>query len=144
MEDLVAWLDEVNRGRPHDEHVTVFHVALTAAGRTLRLRPEVNRFIAGRRTYQHRDISISFIVKTSMDDDAPESEVRVVLTGTETVEDGGRSCGARPSLFPFPPLPPRPLPPPHPPPPCAPLHPVSVVPVRVDAPFHPLYENVCT
>jgi hypothetical protein len=87
VEDLVAWLDEVNRGRPHDEHVTVFHVALTAAGRTLRLRPEVNRFIAGRRTYQHRDISISFIVKTSMDDDAPESEVRVVLTGTETVED---------------------------------------------------------
>jgi hypothetical protein len=87
VEHLVAWLAQVNDGRPHDERVTVFHVALTAAGRTLRLRPEVNRFIAGRRTYQHQEISVSFIVKTSMDDGAPESEVRLVLTGTETVEE---------------------------------------------------------
>lgn len=87
VEHLVAWLEQVNTTRPRDEHVTVFHVALAAAARTLRLRPEVNRFIAGRRTYQHREISISFIVKTSMDDDAPESEVRLVFTGTESVEE---------------------------------------------------------
>ena len=86
VEDLLAWLDEVNAGRPDAEHVTLFHVLVTAVGRTLRLRPELNRFVAGRRTYQHRDISISFVVKTSMSDEAPESETRLVLDGTESVQ----------------------------------------------------------
>lgn len=86
VEDLLVWLDDANAGRPAAEHVTLFHVLVTAVGRTLRLRPELNRFVAGRRTYQHRDISISFVVKTSMSDEAPESETRLVLDGTESVE----------------------------------------------------------
>lgn len=83
--DLLAWLEETNAARPAAEHVTLFHVFLAALARTLKLRPEVNRFIAGRRTYQHTEISISFIVKTAMDDEAPEGQTRLVLTGDETV-----------------------------------------------------------
>jgi len=86
VDRLLAWLDEVNAGRAEHERVTLFHVILTAISRTLMLRPEVNRFVAGRRTYQHKDISISFIVKQAMTDDSPETEVRLVFTGHETVE----------------------------------------------------------
>ena len=86
VEDLLVWLDDANAGRPAAEHVTLFHVLVTAVGRTLLLRPELNRFVSGRRTYQHRDISVSFVVKTSMSDEAPESETRLVLDGTESVE----------------------------------------------------------
>lgn len=87
VDGLLAWLEEVNAGRPEKERVTLFHVLVTAIARALRLRPELNRFIVGRRTYQHDDISIAFIVKTAMSDDAPETEVRLVFTGHETVED---------------------------------------------------------
>lgn len=86
VDGLLAWLEETNADRPEDERITLFDVVLTAVARTMRLRPEVNRFIAGRRTYQHKDISISFIVKAEMSDEAPETEVRLVLTGWETVE----------------------------------------------------------
>lgn len=86
VDDLLAWLESTNAERPAAEHVTLFDVFLTALARTLRLRPEVNRFIAGRRTYQHTEISISFIVKTAMDDDAPETQARIVFTGDETVD----------------------------------------------------------
>lgn len=86
VDRLLAWLEEVNAGRAEDERATLFHVILTAISRTLMLRPEVNRFIAGRRTYEHKDISISFIVKRTMTDDSPETEVRLVFTGHETVE----------------------------------------------------------
>ncbi|MFA6576586.1 MAG: 2-oxo acid dehydrogenase subunit E2 [Nocardioides sp.] len=82
---LLAWLEETNAARPAAEHITLFHVFLAALARTLKLRPEVNRFIVGRRTYQHTEISISFIVKTAMDDDAPEGQTRLVFTGDETV-----------------------------------------------------------
>jgi hypothetical protein len=86
VDGLLAWLDEVNAGSDRHQQVTTFHVILTAIARTLMLRPEVNRFVAGRRTYQHQDISISFIVKKAMTDDSPETEVRMVFTGQETVE----------------------------------------------------------
>lgn len=87
VDDLLAWLAEVNAGRPRSEQVTLFHVCLTAIARTLKLRPETNRFVVGRRTYQHKEISISFVVKAAMNDDAPETEARLVFTGDETVED---------------------------------------------------------
>jgi len=83
---LLAWLEETNAGRPADQRITLFHVILTAIARTVRLRPEVNRFIAGRRTYQHKDISVSFVIKAEMSDEAPETEVRIVFTGRETLE----------------------------------------------------------
>jgi hypothetical protein len=87
VDGLLAWLAETNAGRPHEERITLFHVFLAAIARTLRLRPEMNRFVAGRRTYEHTDISISFIVKQGMRDDAPESEARLVFTGRESVDD---------------------------------------------------------
>jgi hypothetical protein len=86
VDRLLAWLEEHNAGHPESERVTLFDVLLTAITRTVRLRPEVNRFIVGRRTYQHKDISVSFIVKTAMTEDAPETEVRLVFTGHESVE----------------------------------------------------------
>jgi hypothetical protein len=87
VDGLLAWLEETNAGRPHDERVTLFHVFLTAIARTVRLRPQTNRFVAGRRTYEHREISLSFVVKQGMSEEAEESEARVVLTGEESVED---------------------------------------------------------
>jgi hypothetical protein len=86
VDGLLAWLEEVNAGRPESERITLFHVLVAAIARALRLRPEINRFIVGRRTYQHDDISIAFIVKTAMTEDAPETQVRLVFTGDETVD----------------------------------------------------------
>lgn len=87
VERTLAWLEETNAGRPPEEQVHLFHVFLTAIGRTLRLRPELNRFVSGRRTYQHDDISVTFVVKQQLSDDATETEARLVLTGQESVEE---------------------------------------------------------
>lgn len=87
VDGLLAWLAEANAGRPREDRITLFHVFLAAIARTLRLRPEMNRFVAGRRTYEHTDISISFVVKQDMRDDAPETETRIVFTGRESVDD---------------------------------------------------------
>lgn len=94
VDGLLAWLEEVNAARPPGERITLFHVFLTAIARTLHLRPEMNRFVAGRRTYEHTDISISFVVKKGMSEDAPESEARVVFTGHEDVDDVRRLVDA--------------------------------------------------
>jgi hypothetical protein len=94
VDRLLLWLVETNIGRPHAERVTLFHVFLTAIARTVRLRPQTNRFIAGRRTYEHDEIALSFVVKQGMTEDAEESEARVVLTGEESVDDVRRLVDA--------------------------------------------------
>jgi hypothetical protein len=48
---LVPWLADQNTDRGPEDRITLFHVVLTGIARTLMLRPEVNRFVAGRRTY---------------------------------------------------------------------------------------------
>lgn len=83
---LMAWLRQVNEERPAAERLSFFHVFLTALARLFRQRPELNRFISGRRTYAHKEISFSFTVKKALTDQAPETQLRMVFTGAETVE----------------------------------------------------------
>lgn len=87
VEHLVEWLAEVNADRPPEERVKFFHVFLTAWARLYRVRPELNRFISGRRTYRHREISFAFTAKKAMSDEAEEVQVQLPFTGTETVDE---------------------------------------------------------
>lgn len=87
VERLMVWLDEVNRDRAPENRIRFFHVILTTLARLYRQRPKLNRFISGRRTYEHRDIVFSFTAKRAKNDDADEVQVRIAFTGTETVDE---------------------------------------------------------
>jgi hypothetical protein len=87
VDRLLLWLEETNAARPAEDRLTLFEVLLTALARTLRLRPEANRFVAGRRLYQHDTITVSFTVKADLSDGAPESQARLRFTGHERVDD---------------------------------------------------------
>lgn len=87
LEVMAPWLERLNEGRPPEDRVKFFHVFLTAFARLYRRRPELNRFISGRRTYEHRDISFSFTVKRAMTDEADEEQVQISFTGTETLDE---------------------------------------------------------
>ncbi|MDO5675870.1 MAG: 2-oxo acid dehydrogenase subunit E2, partial [Propionibacteriaceae bacterium] len=87
VERMQIWLDEYNATRPEAERVKFFHIFLTAFARLYRQRPELNRFISGRRTYQHSDIHFSFTVKQAMTDEAAEVQAHLKFTGLETVDE---------------------------------------------------------
>lgn len=54
-------------------HLKLFHAICTAVARTIYLRPKLNIFIAGRRYWQRKDITLSFVVKQEFKDTAEES-----------------------------------------------------------------------
>lgn len=87
VERLMTWLDEINRDRPAGERIGFFHVFLTALARLFHQRPELNRFISGRRTYEHRDISFAFTVKKALTDEADEVQAHITFTGLETLDE---------------------------------------------------------
>ncbi len=84
---LLEYLEKRNAGKSEAERIKLFHVFLAAIARTLKLRPELNRFIVGKRLYAHRDISITFVAKKENTEEAPEAEVRMVFSGTETLDE---------------------------------------------------------
>lgn len=65
--------------------ITVFNVISAALLHTFIRRPHLNRFVAGRRLYQHNTFDILYVVKTSMTDDGIESIARVRFDGDDSL-----------------------------------------------------------
>ncbi len=77
--DITALRQYINK-RNHDDleqikqtgKVTLFHAILTALAKSAVERPQVNRFVIGRRVYQRNDMTCAFVIKSEFKDDANE------------------------------------------------------------------------
>ena len=72
LRKLEAYLAKRNAEGP-EHHYTVFQFILAALGRTIQMRPLMNRFIMGHRFYDRDHISFSLIAKKAFADDGAES-----------------------------------------------------------------------
>ena len=77
--------DYIREQRKLGTRITVFNVISAACLHTFMRRPHLNRFVAGRRLYQHNTFDILYVVKTSMTDDGIESVARVRFDGDDTL-----------------------------------------------------------
>ena len=68
--DLLAYLRR--RSAQEGKNLKLFHAVCTAALRTIWLRPKMNVFIAGRRYWQRKDVTLSFVAKQRFEDAAEE------------------------------------------------------------------------
>lgn len=58
---------------------TIFQLICAAIVKTFVLRPKMNRFIAGRRVYQRKYLSIAFVAKNNFHDDGAESLIMLYM-----------------------------------------------------------------
>lgn len=70
--DLIDYLEKLNKGKEKHERITLFHAVVTGISKTIYNRPLLNRFIAGRRFYDRNEISLSFVAKNKLEDNAEE------------------------------------------------------------------------
>jgi hypothetical protein len=70
-------------GAERGRKVTFFQVFLYAMARTLALRPQLNRFVVGRRLYQRSAIELSFAVKKEKSDAGGLTSVKVAIDPRE-------------------------------------------------------------
>ncbi len=76
VEDAVTYCEKLNKDRPDDRPVTVFHLFLRAWSQALVTRPGINRFVKAGRLYQHKQQSLSFALKTEIRDGAPLKTIK--------------------------------------------------------------------
>ena len=69
---LEAYVEKKNAENPEHRY-TMFQVILAALGRTVQMRPLMNRFIKGEKFYDRNHISFSLIAKRTFEDGGDES-----------------------------------------------------------------------
>jgi hypothetical protein len=106
-----AWVKAYNRA--HAQRATLFHLLAYACAAALHARPALNRFVAGGRLYARRGVSLSFVAKVEMADDAPTASVKVeaargepfaefvarMARSIETARGGGRGVDREVAFF---------------------------------------------
>ena len=72
MAPIRAYCDKLNANET-DFKFTPFHILVTAAIKTITLRPRLNRFIANKLMYQRNEVAVSFVVKKLFSDNGAEA-----------------------------------------------------------------------
>ncbi len=85
LRPLDAYLAQKNQGRTEDKY-TYFHVISAAIAKAFILRPRMNRFICNKRIYQHRDLTLAFVVKKRFSDKSEEGLAFLSIDDKETMD----------------------------------------------------------
>ncbi|MDW7655653.1 MAG: 2-oxo acid dehydrogenase subunit E2 [Bacillota bacterium] len=86
--ELKAWLNERNRAAAASgEGVksTLFHAVLAALVKIVNERPQINRFVIGRRVYQRHELICAFVIKREFKDDSNEEIAVMKFSPDETL-----------------------------------------------------------
>lgn len=74
--NLLKYIEKNNVGLEKHERTTLFHAIITGVAKTIYNRPLLNRYISGKRFYDRKDISLSFVAKNKLED---HSEERLII-----------------------------------------------------------------
>lgn len=67
--------------------VGFLHVVMAAMIRTVSQKPKMNRFVSARKVYARKDISFSIAIKKSMNEETPETTIKLSFQPEDTIFD---------------------------------------------------------
>ena len=83
--DLTELCKYVEKKKKDNQELTFFHAFLAALGKLYYNRPYLNRFVANRHMYEHKDVVISFVAKIAFEDEAEEMMILVKIDKNDNI-----------------------------------------------------------
>ena len=83
--DLTNLAKYVEKKKKENPDITLFHAFLIAIGKVYYNRPYLNRFVANRHMYEHKDVIISFVAKIAFEDEAEEMMILVKIDKNDNI-----------------------------------------------------------
>lgn len=80
--NLVAYMD---KRKKNNSDLTYFHAFVTAIAKTFYNRPKLNRFVANRHVYEHKDVVISFVAKVEFADNSEEVMIMIPIAPEDNI-----------------------------------------------------------
>ncbi len=81
--NLEKYLKEKKKNNPD---LTYFHLFMTALGKVIYNRPKINRFVADRHIWIHKEVVIAFVAKVKFDDKSEELMIQVPFKEEDTLD----------------------------------------------------------
>lgn len=85
--NLLKYIEKINVGLEKHERTTLFHAIITGVAKTIYNRPLLNRYISGKRFYDRKDISLSFVAKNKLEDHSEERLIILEAKNKMTLKD---------------------------------------------------------
>ena len=83
--DLTELCKYVEKKKKDNPDLTFFHAFLAALGKLYYNRPYLNRFVANRHMYEHKDVVISFVAKIAFEDEAEEMMILIKIDKDDNI-----------------------------------------------------------
>lgn len=81
-------LEEYIRNKRKDgTKIGFLHIVIAAIVRTISQKPQINRFISGRKIYARNEILISLAIKKQMSEDGQETTIKMKFNPRDTIDD---------------------------------------------------------
>ncbi|MEL3909072.1 MAG: 2-oxoacid:acceptor oxidoreductase [Treponemataceae bacterium] len=87
MHNAIQFVRNYNRDKSEEEKMRVFDLIIAALGKLMVIRPKLNRFIANYETWQRNNISLTFVVKEALTEEAPERTITVNIEPEMNMEN---------------------------------------------------------
>ena len=84
--DLTELCKYIEKKKKTNPDITFFHAFLIALGKLYYNRPYLNRFVANRHMYEHKDVVISFVAKIAFEDESEEMMILVKIDENDNLE----------------------------------------------------------
>lgn len=84
VENLIAYLEKKNT---EGSELKFFQMFVASVVKLFKERPNLNRFVSGRKLYQRNDIKVSFIAKKAASDEGEETNVALTFGEETTFQD---------------------------------------------------------
>lgn len=88
--DVTNFVKFIKEKKKDNPELTYYHGIVDIMGKTLYSRPYMNRFIAGRTMYMHKDVTLAQSIKVEFSDSAVESLVVIKIDPEDTLLDISR------------------------------------------------------
>ena len=87
LDKTLDFIKEYNKNRQEGtRRLSVFQLVIAAIGRALVERPKMNRLVINNHYYQRNHMSVSFVTKASLHEDAEEVNVMIPLEPDDTID----------------------------------------------------------
>jgi hypothetical protein len=83
--NIQEYLKKKNAENPNAKY-SIFHCVAAAIVKTVMLRPKMNRFVQGYRTYQRNELSIAFVAKKAMGDHGEEALMMMSFNEDDNID----------------------------------------------------------
>lgn len=93
--DVTNLMNYLKKYKDKGERITFFQAVTLAIGKTIYNRPLLNRFISNRHTYEHNDVSLSFVMKIDFNDKSEEIMVVMPILEDDNIHSLSKKLGEK-------------------------------------------------